>query len=117
MQLTNNSFQSFVKYLVIFSLALIFSGCGAFDSLLKIGPDSVEDGRGQFNNVIAETNDQQLLLNLVKRRYGDNIALLEINSVSTTLEWKRGGGLALNIFDGDDNDSNNLGINANGAYT
>ncbi|MEK9933060.1 MAG: hypothetical protein VW549_06595, partial [Methylophilaceae bacterium] len=55
--------------------------------------------------------------NLVKRRYGDNIALLEVNSVSTTLEWKRGGGLALNIFDGDANDSNNIGLNANGAYT
>jgi len=87
-----------------------------FDELLQIGPDSVEDGRGQFNTVIAETNDQQLLLNLVKRRYGDNTALLEVNSVSTTLEWKRGGNLGLTLFDGGE-DANSLGIGANGAYT
>ena len=113
------SYLSIKSKFLLFSLGLIFllTGCSAFDSLLQVGPDSVEDGRGQFNTVIAETNDQQLLLNLVKRRYGDNIALLEVNSVSTTLEWKRGGGLALNIFDGDANDSNNIGLNANGAYT
>ena len=115
----NISYLSIKSKFLLFSLGLIFllTGCSAFDSLLQVGPDSVEDGRGQFNTVIAETNDQQLLLNLVKRRYGDNIALLEVNSVSTTLEWKRGGGLALNIFDGDANDSNNIGLNANGAYT
>ena len=115
----NISYLSIKSKFLLFSLGLIFllTGCSAFDSLLQVGPDSVEDGRGQFNTVIAETNDQQLLLNLVKRRYGDNIALLEVNSVSTTLEWKRGGGLALTILDGDANDSNNIGLNANGAYT
>lgn len=111
-----NFFRFHLKSLASLFVALILSGCGTFDELLQIGPDSVEDGRGQFNTVIAETNDQQLLLNLVKRRYGDNTALLEVNSVSTTLEWKRGGNLGLTLFDGGD-DANSLGIGANGAYT
>ena len=111
-----NFFRFHLKSLATLFIALILSGCGTFDELLQIGPDSVEDGRGQFNTVIAETNDQQLLLNLVKRRYGDNTALLEVNSVSTTLEWKRGGNLGLTLFDGGE-DANSLGIGANGAYT
>ena len=111
-----NFFRFHLKSLATLFIALILSGCGTFDELLQIGPDSVEDGRGQFNSVIAETNDQQLLLNLVKRRYGDNTALLEVNSVSTTLEWKRGGNLGLTLFDGGE-DANSLGIGANGAYT
>ena len=111
-----NFFRFHLKSLPSLFFALILSGCGTFDELLQIGPDSVEDGRGQFNTVIAETNDQQLLLNLVKRRYGDNTALLEVNSVSTTLEWKRGGNLGLTLFDGGE-DANSLGIGANGAYT
>lgn len=111
-----NFFRFHLKSLASLFFALILSGCGTFDELLQIGPDSVEDGRGQFNTVIAETNDQQLLLNLVKRRYGDNTALLEVNSVSTTLEWKRGGNLGLTLFDGGE-DANSLGIGANGAYT
>lgn len=111
-----NFFRFHLKSLASLFFALLLSGCGTFDELLQIGPDSVEDGRGQFNTVIAETNDQQLLLNLVKRRYGDNTALLEVNSVSTTLEWKRGGNLGLTLFDGGE-DANSLGIGANGAYT
>ena len=79
--------------------AVFLGGCAVFDEFLQIGPDSVQDSRGEFNSVIAETNDQQLLLNLIKRRYGDSISVLEVSSVSTSVEWQRGGSVALTIFD------------------
>jgi len=79
--------------------AIFLGGCAVFDEFLQIGPDSVQDSRGEFNSVIAETNDQQLLLNLIKRRYGDSISVLEVSSVSTSVEWQRGGSVALTIFD------------------
>ena len=79
-------------------LALFLGGCSVFDEFIQIGPDSVQDSRGEFNQVISDTNDSQSLLNLVKRRYGDSISVLEVSSVSTSIEWQRGGSLALTIW-------------------
>ncbi len=75
--------------------AILLGGCSIFDEFIQIGPDSVQDSRGEFNAVISQTNDQQLLLNLIKRRYGDSISVLEVSSVSTSVEWQRGGALLL----------------------
>ena len=88
---------------------LVFlSGCS------QLGPDFMENGRNDYNKVLANTNDEEMLLNLVRRRYADSIAILEVNSVSTSLEWKRSGNLIANIFDGADN---NFGIRGDGSYS
>ena len=71
---------------------LLLSGCS------QLGPDFMENGRNDYNKVLANTNDEEMLLNLVRRRYADSIAILEVNSVSTSLEWKRSGNLIANIF-------------------
>ena len=97
-------------------LTLLLGGCSVFDEFIQIGPDSVQDSRGEFNQVISDTNDSQSLLNLVKRRYGDSISVLEVSSVSTSIEWQRGGSLALTIFDGGP-DANNAGIGGAARYT
>ena len=95
---SNNMHKKIFHFLPIL-FAIFLGGCAVFDEFLQIGPDSVQDSRGEFNSVIAETNDQQLLLNLIKRRYGDSISVLEVSSVSTSVEWQRGGSVALTIFD------------------
>ena len=41
----------------------------------------METGRNEYNKVLANTNDEETLLNLVRRRYADSIAVLEVNSV------------------------------------
>ena len=69
-----------------------------------------------LTKLFLETNDQQLLLNLIKRRYGDSISVLEVSSVSTSVEWQRGGSVALTIFDGGP-DANNAGIGGAARYT
>ena len=97
-------------------LTLLLGGCSVFDEFIQIGPDSVQDSRGEFNQVISDTNDSQSLLNLVKRRYGDSISVLEVSSVSTSIEWQRGGSLALTIFDGGP-DANSAGIGGAARYT
>jgi len=94
--------------LAIFLLMLLLSGCS------QLGPDFMENGRNEYNKVLANTNDEEMLLNLVRRRYADSIAILEVNSVSTSLEWKRSGGLIANIFEGTDN---NFGIRGDGSYS
>ena len=97
-------------------LTLLLGGCSVFDEFIQIGPDSVQDSRGEFNQVISDTNDSQSLLNLVKRRYGDSISVLEVSSVSTSIEWQRGGSIALSIFDGGP-DANNTGFGGSARYT
>ena len=97
-------------------LTVLLGGCSIFDEFIQIGPDSVQDSRGEFNQVISDTNDAQSLLNLVKRRYGDSISVLEVSSVSTSIEWQRGGSLALTIFDGGP-DANNAGFGGSARYT
>ena len=97
--------------LILLSLTLMIfltPGCS------QLGPDFMENGRNEYNKVLANTNDEEMLLNLVRRRYADSIAILEVNSVSTSLEWKRSGGLIANIFEGTDN---NLGIRSDGSYS
>jgi hypothetical protein len=81
-----------------------------------LGPDFMEGNRNEYNKVLANTNDEEVLLNLVRRRYADSIAILEVNSVSTSLEWKKNAGISAKLYDGD-LDDNNLGLSGNGSYS
>ena len=55
---SNNMHKKIFHFLPIL-FAIFLGGCAVFDEFLQIGPDSVQDSRGEFNSVIAETNDQQ----------------------------------------------------------
>ena len=75
------------KLIAILSIISLLFGCS------QLGPDFMETGRNEYNKVLANTNDEETLLNLVRRRYADSIAVLEVNSVSTSLEWKKNLGI------------------------
>ena len=57
-----------------------------------VGPRTIKGARMNYNEAIARSWDQQLLLNLVRLRYRDTPLFLEINSVSTqyNLQWSTG---------------------------
>lgn len=57
--------------------ACLLAGCNA------IGPKTVRGARLNYNEAIAQSWNQQLLLNLVRLKYRDTPFFLEINSVST----------------------------------
>jgi len=67
-------------------LATVGSACNT------VGPKAVRGARMNYNEAIARTGDQQLLLNLVRLKYRDTPLFLEISSVSTqyNLEWSAG---------------------------
>ena len=92
------------------TLILFLSSCSF------LGPDFMEGNRNEYNKVLANTNDEEVLLNLVRRRYADSIAILEVNSVSTSLEWKKNMGISAKFFDGDIAD-NNLSISNTATLT
>jgi len=59
----------------------ILAGCHA------TGPASVKTGRASYNMVIQQTNNEQLLLNLVRLRYRDSPYFLEVSNVATTFDF------------------------------
>jgi len=100
----------------LFFIFLLLLTCLFSTSCSHLGPNFMDGNRNEYNKVLANTNDEEVLLNLVRRRYADSIAILEVNSVSTSLEWKKNAGISAKLFDGD-LDDNNLGISGNGSYS
>jgi hypothetical protein len=81
--------------LVLFSLMLLFlSGCGG------MGPNTVSRDRFEYTDAISESWKRQMLLNMVKIRYGDAPVFLDVTSVINqySTESEVHGSLAWNAF-------------------
>lgn len=67
----------------VLSICLMaLSGCSS------MGPDRVQTGRGLYNAAVAETNDEQLLLNIVRLRFLDTPLFLQVSSISTNFTFE-----------------------------
>lgn len=64
--------------------AALLGGCTQF------GPDLVKAGRNEYNVAIAQTDDEQMVLNLVRLRYADNPMWLDVGSVTTQFNVTQG---------------------------
>ena len=51
-----------------------------------LGPRALRAGRGQYNTALQQTEMEELLLNLVRLRYGDNPYFLQVTSITTSPE-------------------------------
>ncbi len=58
-------------------LPLLFSGC------VSLGPTTLKSERSNYNLAIQRTNDEQLLLNLVRLKYRDTPFFMEVSSVAS----------------------------------
>jgi len=70
--------QIVVRLLAV--LLLGSSGCA-------MGPRALQFNRQKYNESVARTNREELLLNLVRLRYGDTPEVLPIGSIATQLSW------------------------------
>ncbi|OYY69560.1 hypothetical protein [Sphingomonas sp. 28-63-12] len=64
----------------ILAAAILLSGCS------YIGPRSLIATRPLYNQAIAQTNDQELLLNLVRIRYRDTTYFTSVERIAASLE-------------------------------
>ena len=69
---------------LLLAALLTASGCA------QLGPGLVKAGRNDYNQVLAQTDDEEVLLNLVRLRYADNPVFLDVASVSTSFTWNQG---------------------------
>ncbi len=68
---------------MIFCLLLnALSGCAV------VGPKSISVGRGDYNEAISKTEDEQMLLSVVKGRYGESFSLLAVSSVAANVRYQ-----------------------------
>src|SRR5436305_14745204 len=70
--------QSFQRLLTLLAAAACFSGCA--------GPKAVRYTRMQYNEVIRDTNDEQLLMNIVRLRYADSPVFIDLPSITSQFE-------------------------------
>jgi len=66
-----------VRWFVIAAALVLMSACGTF------GPSAIQASRTDYNVVLRQTEDEQLLLNLVRLRYRDQLLFLEASAVNT----------------------------------
>lgn len=64
-------------------LSLLASGCAYH------GPDALRLTRPEYNMVIQQTNEQELLLNLVRLKYRDTPYFLSVEKVASSLDFNR----------------------------
>lgn len=65
-------------------LALMLQGC------TSMGPGSLRAGRAEYNQAIQRSNDEQMLLNLVRLKYRDAPFFLGVGSVSAQMNYTAG---------------------------
>ena len=59
----------------------VFSGCAI------VGPSSISRGRADYNEAINKTEDEQMLLSIVKGRYGETSSLLAVSGVAANVPF------------------------------
>lgn len=95
-----------MRNLTVLGLCLALSACHV------TGPRSVSRGRSSYNEVIQRTNAEQLLLNLVRLRYGDTLFFLNVASVASSFTFSANAGAvgAYRFSDPQDSAGGSLGV-------
>ena len=71
--------RSVLRLTTICLLLFALSGCA------KIGPRSISMGRGDYNQAISKTDDEQMLLAIINGCYGDSVSLLAVSGVAANV--------------------------------
>ena len=70
--------RSFPQLVVLLAAWAGLSGC--------IGPTAIRHTRLRYNEVVRDTNDQQLLLNIVRLRYADSPVFIDLPNITSQFE-------------------------------
>jgi hypothetical protein len=89
---------------------------GVLTSCTLVGPATVNSGRLAYNESIVETNNQQLLLLVLRNRYGERGNLLALNSVTANVSVTTKVSTQLGFGNSDDYLSNLVPFGAGVVY-
>jgi hypothetical protein len=88
-------------------------------SCAQLGPDLVRAGRNDYNIVLQQTEDEEVILNLVRVRYGDRPLFFDVSSVSTSFTWSQNAAASGTLLEygGTELARNNLSVRGDLQYT
>lgn len=87
--------------LAVIALSLMLSGC--------LGPTALSVTRTRYNEVYRATNDEQLLLNIVRLRYADSPIFIDLSNITSQFEFSGRGNYSYGL-DGSGPGFSNLGL-------
>ena len=67
-----------LKSVCLIIITCLFAGCGS-----QVGPENIRNERQDFNIALQQTNDEQMLLNLVRMKYRDTNMFLEVGAIAS----------------------------------
>ncbi len=70
--------RSFRLVVVLVAMSTVVSGC--------VGPKAVRYTRMRYNEVFRDTNDEQLLINIVRLRYADSPVFIDLPNITSQFE-------------------------------
>jgi hypothetical protein len=77
-RLTSHSHRPLGRLLVLLPVWACWTGC--------LGPNAVRYTRMRYNEVVRDTNDQQLLMNIVRLRYADSPVFIDLPNITSQFE-------------------------------
>jgi hypothetical protein len=76
-------------WLAALALVGLLAGC------TSLGPDTIRAGRPAYNDAILATNDEMLLQNIVRLRFGDSIGFLTVSSITAQVSMSSSAAVGL----------------------
>ncbi len=110
MQLYGRKDRWVFKLATLCSVLFTLSGCAV------MGPSSISHGRADYNEAINRTEDEQLLMAMVKSRYGETTSLLAVNGVAANVRFKTNAGVNVGWGPQGNYDGNLVPFSAGLAY-
>jgi len=100
-----------VRVTVLFSLLVwLMIGCSI------AGPTSISRGRSDYTEVINRTDDEQLLMTIIRNRYGETFNTLAVTSVAASVRIKTNAGINVGVGPSDNYLGNLVPFSGGFAY-
>lgn len=81
-----------------------------------VGPTAVHQGRLEYNQAIIDTDNQQMLMVVVRNRYGERSNLLAVASVTANVRVSTNAGIEVGVGDSDNYSGNLVPFSAGVIY-
>ena len=89
---------------------------GTLSACSVVGPRSISMGRADYNEAINRTEDEQMLLSIVKGRYGETFSLLAVSGIAANVRFRTNAGVQAGIGPSDNYLGNLVPFSAGLAY-
>ena len=89
------------------ALAFLCTILGVLCGCAVVGPTSISMGRADYNEAINKTDDAQMLMSIVRGRYGETFSLLAVTGVAANVRFSTNAGVNIGVGP-DDNYAGNL---------